>query len=728
MIRNLQIAGAVTVLGFLLPTAWATSGPPATTGLTVDTSSRAAVVAFWNEYYGASEGAEAIMGWSGSYGGTCNPGTTSTAFAEAVERRINFYRALAGISADTVTNSGSTVVINGSDPYKPSAGTTKSAAAQRAALMFSYAGQLSHDPPPASPYSCWSSAAWNAAKNSNLGVGFCGPEAIDAYMRENDPQTLSVWSSTVGHRRWILKQGVSDFATGDVPGLSPHYQPANVLYVFPAAAELVSVAPKFVAWPSEGHFPDALMAKQWSLSHPNADFSSASVSMTDGSGSPVSVSLVDNSSLGLGDPSIVWSVPNAVAEGSVTADTTYHVTVSGIGLGGSTVSHSYSVTVIDPDVVPDSLDLTGTTSPPLSGANYFFEPVDGAENHSVVASVSETVSWTAGAEDGDGIEITDGTGAAYTLRSSSGYVRSGSKAFRLVFPSASELDDQSFTIEREVTAQAGGTLNYYLRRGYMTPGMILEVATSLDGLTWTAVDSIAGTSSGFPDDNSFKLRSVVLTEGVPMTVRFRLVHGGGGIYVASSSPRAGAFIDDISFSNCEWTVSESEVEADTGDDFVRVASTDLIPSPSEGDTVALRLKATIGGRGYTTPAPLSVTFVVGSGDFDEWKAAEFPQITGGFEDDHDADGLSNGLEYAFDLSPLEPSRIDQGLSLGGSSLQLTTPLGALRSDVLYEMEVSGDLSQWDSAGVSVQHTGGQLIGTAATAGDKGFARWKVSQP
>ncbi|WP_396255488.1 hypothetical protein [Haloferula sp. A504] len=683
------------------------------------------------------------MDWNGTYG-TCSPGTNSLEFVEAVERRVNFYRAMAGLDANVVMNSGASVVILPSDPAnrRPSPATTKATAAQAAAMMFSWADlytltPLSHDPPSSQPpYYCWSTTAWNGAKNGNLALGFCGPEAIDAYMRENDPATLSIWSSGVGHRRWILKQGVSDFATGDVPGDGTR-RASNVLYVYPASSELVAVTPKFVSWPSAGFFPDALMAKQWSLSHPGADFTSATVSMTDSAGAPVATALVDRETLSLGDPAIVWSVPDSVALTSVDADTTYQVTVSGIELDGATVSHSYSVTVIDPDVIPDGLDLTGTPTPPLSGANYFFEPVVGADSHAVVVSVGEAATWTAGAEDGDGVEITDETSAAYALRNGSGFKRSGSKAFRLVFESPTDVSPQSFVIERELLPGSGGQLLYHLRRGYMTNFMNLEVQVSEALGPWTTVDSISGNPVTWRglliNDPEFVQRVVPLEEGKLVRVRFRLRYTGNfgptdyATYVSTSS-QAGVFIDDIAFSDCQWTVAESEIVPGEGEDFVRVGPAGLDPSPGAGDTIGLRLKATIGGRGYTTPTPMAVTFVAGMGDFGEWIAAEFPLVTDGFDGDHDGDGLSNGLEYAFGLSPTDRSRLPQVLALNGQTLQLSTPLPQMRSDVVYEMQVSDDLVGWDAAGVSVHHSGGQLIGSATAPAGKGFARWKVTQP
>lgn len=694
-----------------------------TTGLVVDTSSRNSVLAFWNTYYKASEGSEAVMGWDGNYQ-ACNPGTNSLDHTLKVERRINFYRALAGLDASTLTNTGSTVVIGAGNRYKPSASVTKQAAAQQAALMFSWADQLSHDPSPGSPFACWTTSAWNGAHHSNLAIGFTGPEAIDAYMRENDPVTLSSWNDEVGHRRWILKHGATDFASGDVPGYLSQLRPANALYVVQSTSEQGDPPPRFTAWPSEGYFPDALMASHWSLSHPDADFSGASVTMTDGAGSIVVTSIVDRTTTGIGDPTIVWSVPAGVAAVSVAQDTTYQVVVSGIVVGGQTVSHSYQVTVFDPDVLTDSMALLGTTTPPLEGASYFFEPVEAASSHTVLASESEVVNWVAGAEDGSSDYIVDETDGGYALRSSSPYVQSGSKSFRLRLQSPSAGERQSFVIDREVIPGPGATVSYYRRRGYMASGELFELQVSTDGNVWTTIDSTYGRSSGA--DSSFSLRTASLTPGQPVRVRAVLSWVSGVIYDPSFSS-TGIFLDGISFSNCEWSTSVVEVEADQVAGMVRIDTETLGAPPAQGSSLTLRLKSNLGGVGYVSPTPLTVIFGGVVTGFDDWTAANYPNLIGGFEDDPDGDGLASGLEYAFGLNPMVTSLLPQNLSLEPGSVALSTPLDFQRVGVVYQIEYSDDLATWNLGAAPVL-SNGSLIGSAPRMGDRAFVRWRAVEP
>jgi len=703
----------------------ATQLPPPTTGLEVDTSSRTAVLAFWNAYYKTSEGSEAVMGWSGSHQ-TCNAGSNSLAYTEMVERRINFYRALAGMDANTVTNSGSTVVIGGSNTYKPSASVTKQSGAQAAALMFSWADQVSHQPPPSAPFYCWSTSAWNAAYHSNLAVGFCGPEAVDAYMRENDPVTLSSWNSQVGHRRWILKHGATDFASGDVPGNSSQFRSTNVLYVAQSSDELVDLPARFTAWPSEGYFPDQLMATQWSLSHPGASFSSATVSMTEANGASIATTLIDRTTTNLADPAIVWSVPVSVASSDVSEDTTYHVTVSGIQVNGTTVSHSYEVNVFDPDVLGEDLSLLGTPNPPVDGATYFFETVEGADEYKMLASESEAVNWVAGAENGASDYIIDDTEAGYALRTTAPYVYEGTRSFRLRLPAPGPGYQESFTIDREVIPGPGATISYRRKRGYMGPGELFEVQISSDGILWTTIDSIGGRSTATVDP-SFTLRTMNLVAGLPVRIRAVLSWQSGSSYVPSDS-RTGIFLDEFSFTNCEWATSTVEIDADPVAGRARLDPSTLGGPPSQGSTLRLRLQADVGGVEYVSTQPLTVTFGGTINGFSDWVDANYPTLTGGFDGDPDMDGIASGVEYAFGLSPLQRSSLPMTLSRGASSLSLTTPLDAQREGVIYQLEHSSNLSDWSTSGTSVNLSGGQLTGSAPSGSEKGFVRWKIVEP
>ena len=162
----------------------------------------AAVRSFQQEYLGTA-GVDA--GWTGSHA-SCTPGTTKSTFQNAVLRRINYFRSLAGVPATVSWNDG------------------YSQKAQAAALLMSANGNLSHAP--ASNWTCFSSAAKDAAGSSDLSLGIYGPEAINVYMEDGGDNNYFV-----GHRRWILYPQTREMGTGDVPGTSS-YESSNALWVF----------------------------------------------------------------------------------------------------------------------------------------------------------------------------------------------------------------------------------------------------------------------------------------------------------------------------------------------------------------------------------------------------------------------------------------------------------------------------------------------------------------
>ena len=82
----------------------------------------------------------------------------------------------------------------------------------------------------------------------------------------------------------------------------------------------------------------------------------------------VIVSSTDN---GYGNNSIVWA-PNTLPS-SISADTTYNITVSGIGGTGVPTSYSYSVTLFNPGVLGSSVSISGTNAPYTTGAPYTFK-------------------------------------------------------------------------------------------------------------------------------------------------------------------------------------------------------------------------------------------------------------------------------------------------------------------------------------------------------------------
>ena len=298
----------------------------------VDISSRAASASFFSSYYTA----EPNIGWTGSQA-TCNAGTTSAAFKAAVIDRIAYYRAMAGV------------------PSSIGLSESSSAADQQAALMFSRNNQLSHSP--SSSWACYTSTGAQAAKTSNIVLGAHGVSAIDTYME--DPGSNN---TAVGHRRWILYPQTQSFGTGDVPA-GGGYSSANALWVIDSnlSAPRPTTRDGFVAWPPAGYVPYQVVFDRWSFSYPNADFGSASVSVTLG-GATIPVSIVSSTANGYGENTIVFrsnDLNDTLWDLNPGSDKTYTVRVSNVSTGGQSRTFTYNVTVFDPSTAAP----VGTTTP-----------------------------------------------------------------------------------------------------------------------------------------------------------------------------------------------------------------------------------------------------------------------------------------------------------------------------------------------------------------------------
>ena len=624
--QNLK-AAFVSALLLLPSAAWSWTGTTDSYGFSVDTSSRNDVISFWQAIYVKSEGFQNRIAWTGNYTGLAagSEGTISTAFVTDVERRANCIRALCGAPADLRFNTGATVNILAGDTYAPPISTTKSAAAQRSALMVVRTGVtgsgngLSHDP----PTTCigWTTAAWNANSKGNLAYAFYGPRAIDAYFRE-DVTGVSAWNLDVGHRRWLLYLRSTDFATGDTPGLRPENNsntampPSNCLYVVPKTSELdTTVAPQFVAYPGRGFFPAPLNSPFWSLSYPGANFSAATVSMKAQDNSAVTTAIVSRRS-GFGDNAIVWQVPTSVAAKSFSGDVTYQVTVSGISGAGVPTSFAYSITLINPERLTDLPAVAGPATPMLAGADYTFSRSADSEAMEVGFFQAVDSGWVEGAENSPSPQVIDLTDLNYDLRASSaGFFRTGSKAFRLSLPTAYEpsiggVPDQIFEIDRELIPSASASLNLYFRRGYMAASTSLVIESSADGgVSWTTRATIAGVTTNSPDPAFSALAVPLPVSAVPLRVRFRLTYSGGSLYTVGARPTEtnGIYFDDISTTNCLTLEKRGAVETVSPATTVTFDSTTAGQALAGGQTWLLRLRSKFGGKWFPYGNSLVVT-------------------------------------------------------------------------------------------------------------------------
>ncbi len=207
----------------------------------------------FNSVYAASLGVP--LGWTGNIT-NCSPGTTSAALKEAVLRRLNYYRAMAGLPSSTTLDA------------------TFSSKAQEAALMMSANNALSHTPP--TSWSCFTVTGSNAAANANIALGSFGPTAVDGFIRDSQAN-----NTAVGHRRWLLYPQTQLFGSGDVPAAGS-FPAANAIWVFDGnfGGPRPSTRDGFVAWPPPGFVPNPVVHSRWSFSFPGANFAGTTVAVT----------------------------------------------------------------------------------------------------------------------------------------------------------------------------------------------------------------------------------------------------------------------------------------------------------------------------------------------------------------------------------------------------------------------------------------------------------------
>lgn len=642
-----------------------TDGSAASSGFSVDTSNRNDVVSFWHGAYTPSESYWERIDWTGSYDSTAvgAEGSTSAEFVRDVERRVNFVRALCGVPAVVSMNTNATVLIESGDNYQPPASTTKQAAVQRSALMAALGttgDALSHNPP--STLAAWTVEAWNSHNKSAITKGFFGPAAVDAYFRE-DIAGISNWNFDAGHRRWLLSVPVTDMATGDTPGhfnfaTSRIIQPSNLIYVKPKSSEVSSASGRFVSYPGAGFFPVGLNTPFWSLSRDGADFSSASVNMTDDSGVSVPVTVISSRS-GFAENAIVWSVPDVVKSMSAPVDRTYHLTVSGIG-GGVGSSHSWSVALIDPYRLNDPLDLSGPATAMAGGdTNYALNPVPGCDVMQTGFFLREDAVWMETAEDGSEASIIDRSDPSYELRARvtqqqpdfpSDFFTEGSKAFRLAFPRLYDprlntIADEIFELDRQILPGPSAAVVFQFRRGFMSPTTVLGCESSADGgLTWRLVASpLAGNSSGQPD-TTFNLISIPLNQtGSPIRLRFRLYRSNpsGGVYPSENFPElaTGAFIDELRVDGCEWLKPGGVVETSPSESIATFGPSTATLPVSGSQQWVLRTRPVMAG--YEFP----------------WGPAKQVQVVGPLEMTGASEPPISGATYSFIPEPTAESHI-----------------------------------------------------------------------
>lgn len=217
--------------------------------IAVSVASREEVRNLYNTVYTASTG---VPSGSTADVTTCTAGTTTDEYRTALVRRVNYFRAMAGVPA----------VVTLDDEY-----TLK---AQEAALIMAANIGVTNSPPMS--WTCWSEDGDEGALNSMLSLGLHGHTAIDFFM-----EGAGTKNTRVGNRRWILYPQTEFMGTGAAD--EPVEAGATWVIEFNFDDPRPATRTPYVAWPPPGFVPYRVVYTRWSFSYPEADFSSAAVTV-----------------------------------------------------------------------------------------------------------------------------------------------------------------------------------------------------------------------------------------------------------------------------------------------------------------------------------------------------------------------------------------------------------------------------------------------------------------
>lgn len=611
-----------------------------TGGFSVDPTNRHQARAFYSSVFNASAGI--AMGWSGDTA-SCVAGTNAMEYRDAVLRRVNWFRAMAGV------------------PSTVSFSAVRNSKCQQAAQMMSANTALSHYPPPS--WVCYTAEGSEAAQNSNISWGNDGWDAVYSQMRDNSGS-----NTNAGHRRWILYPHTVEMGSGDVPAQGDKNR-ANALWVIDAEHWGVRPATRdyFVAWPPPGHVPYPVVFPRWSFAYPDADFSGARVGMSC-TGQPVAVEIESVAGMS-GESAIIWAADGLNADASLTAwprpvtDTVYTVWVSNVVIGGVSSNFTYQVTVIDPAVVgPDepSLVVTGETRPAAGSTNiYLFSGPGFAVSHELQTSELVEYAYVEGAETGLTWVTVSGSTGLYAVVASSVF-HSGGHSFHLAHPDSKS---QLLTMMRPLLVHTNSELRFWSRLGWATTNQIARVSLSGDeGVTWSDVYVQRGTQSSGESD--FVQRVVGLGAYAGKVVWVRFAYEVAGEYYVGTADDLGWLLDDIQVVGVMEQGSVVTADLGTNTSFV------VVP-----DRVGVVLGARIRPVGWAgLPGldwgPLLELAVVDPATVDRdrdglpdvWEAANgLAAVDGagrnGASGDPDGDGFVNLAEYVAGTSPTNSNSV-----------------------------------------------------------------------
>jgi hypothetical protein len=491
-------------------------------GFEIDTSQREQSRNAYNSLFSASF--SVTPEWDGDVS-SCDPGSTSDAYKQAVLTRINYFRAMAGVPA--------TISLNASYNNK----------AQQAALMMAAENNLSHTPN--TSWACYTANGAEAASHSNLSLGNAGYDAVFSQMRDNGSN-----NAPVGHRRWLLFPQTQEMGTGSIPATSNHTSANDVWVIDSHLSDSRPITREaFVSWPPAGYTPASLAFNRWSFSWPQANFSSATVEMTrlDNSTSEPLVIEHRSAGSGIGESTIVWD-PGNIDSSNVNEDTSWEITISNFVVNGIAKTESYQVTLFDPaqaDQNSVTPMITGEQTPTINNQqNYQFSQVANADGYEYLLSQTSLTP----VYDAEGVLHTDletNISAGYNIIETNQPTGDGA-VYHLAHTTAVS---QFLTINKTLSVGNNAQITFDSLLGFAAQDQIAQLQISIDnGTSWTNIYQRAG--SGGANDSSFQQATVSLSDYAQRLINLRFVYAfESGSFFPQSSSSVGWFIDNIQMQN-----------------------------------------------------------------------------------------------------------------------------------------------------------------------------------
>jgi len=485
----------------------------------VDINSRETVRNFYRTVFNASN--DIPVNWAGDIS-ACNAGDSSQQHKYATLRRINYFRAMAGVPA-WVTFTASA-----------------NSQARSAALLASANNALSHYP--SASWICYSTFAAQSSASSNIALGETGPDAITAYIKDFGEHNLSV-----GHRRWLLYPQTRIMGTGDISPQGRYGQNASAILVFDDqyGRARPQTRHEYVSWPPAGFVPYQLVYPRWSFSLPNADFSQASVSVTRNQQHlAVEVFPVEN---GFGEATLVWEIKQADLIKPV-RDLVYQISISNVLVNGSVrKNYTYQVKVFDPAVEgEDTLIST------ISGADqittgqrvqYTVKALPGVNSYQVLRAQRSPDQSIATAE--NGLEQLQASRPDQVISDFTS--NSGRYSYYL---SHSTGISQTLSFDKQYLVYTDSTLEFNSKINCAMPDESANVQVSLDdGASWQDVYQQTGIRFGLREAD-FKTHAINLGvyAGNIIRIRFNYRFKSGW---RCSTANSGWYLDDIVFNHVD---------------------------------------------------------------------------------------------------------------------------------------------------------------------------------